>query len=44
LASALAEALPNARLEFVPNAGHVANLDNPTYFTGLLAEFFSEVG
>jgi pimeloyl-ACP methyl ester carboxylesterase len=44
LASALAEALPDASLEFVPNAGHVANLDNPTYFTGRLEEFFSEVG
>jgi pimeloyl-ACP methyl ester carboxylesterase len=44
LAYALAEALPHASLELVPNAGHVANLDNPTYFTELLAEFFSETG
>jgi 3-oxoadipate enol-lactonase len=43
LASALAEALPDANLELVPDAGHVANLDNPASFTGLLAEFFSEV-
>jgi 3-oxoadipate enol-lactonase len=42
LASALAEALPSATLKLVPDAGHVANLDNPTKFTSLLAEFFSD--
>jgi 3-oxoadipate enol-lactonase len=36
LSRALAEKLPNARLEIVPDAGHVANLDNPEAFTTLL--------
>jgi pimeloyl-ACP methyl ester carboxylesterase len=44
LAAALAEALPSATLKRVSDAGHVANLDNPTHFTSLLAEFFSDVG
>ena len=37
LSRALAERLPNARLELVPGAGHVANLDNPDAFTALLS-------
>jgi 3-oxoadipate enol-lactonase len=35
----LAAALPVARLEIVPDAGHVANLDNPHAFNRLLREF-----
>jgi 3-oxoadipate enol-lactonase len=37
LARALAQKLPNARLELVPDAGHVANLDNPEAFSALLS-------
>jgi 3-oxoadipate enol-lactonase len=37
LSRALAERLPNARLEIVPGAGHVANLDNPEAFSVLLS-------
>jgi 3-oxoadipate enol-lactonase len=37
LARTLAENLPKARLELVPEAGHVANLDNPAAFSALLA-------
>jgi pimeloyl-ACP methyl ester carboxylesterase len=36
LSRALAERLPQARLEIVPEAGHVANLDNPGAFSPLL--------
>jgi 3-oxoadipate enol-lactonase len=36
LSRALAERLPNARLELVSGAGHVANLDNPDAFSALL--------
>jgi len=36
LARSLAARLANARLEIVPNAGHVANLDNPEEFSRLL--------
>lgn len=39
LSRRLAEALPNARFETVPSAGHVANLDNPQAFTALLRDF-----
>jgi pimeloyl-ACP methyl ester carboxylesterase len=35
LARTLAQKLPNARLELIPGAGHVANLDNPAAFTRL---------
>lgn len=37
LVRTLAERLPNARLELIPGAGHVANLDNPEAFSALLA-------
>jgi 3-oxoadipate enol-lactonase len=37
LARALAQRADNATLELVPNAGHVANLDNPAAFSALLA-------
>lgn len=39
LSGRLAEILPDARFEVVPDAGHVANLDNPQAFNGLLREF-----
>jgi pimeloyl-ACP methyl ester carboxylesterase len=39
LSRRLAEALPQARFEIVPDAGHVANLDNPEAFNRLLREF-----
>lgn len=39
LSRRLAEALPSARFEVVPEAGHVANLDSPEAFTVLLRDF-----
>jgi 3-oxoadipate enol-lactonase len=39
LSRALARAVPHARFEVVPDAGHVANVDNPAAFNRLLAEF-----
>jgi 3-oxoadipate enol-lactonase len=39
LSRALARAIPQARFEVVPDAGHVANVDNPDAFNLLLAEF-----
>jgi len=39
LAREIAAAIPGARLAFVPNAGHVANADNPEAFNALLREF-----
>jgi pimeloyl-ACP methyl ester carboxylesterase len=36
---ALAQQLPAARYGLVPNAGHLANLDNPTAYNQLLREF-----
>jgi pimeloyl-ACP methyl ester carboxylesterase len=41
LAVALARAVPRATFRLVPDAGHIANLDNPAGFTALLAEFLS---
>jgi pimeloyl-ACP methyl ester carboxylesterase len=43
VAEATAKAIPNARLEVVPNAGHVANLENPEVFNRAFAEFLSEL-
>jgi pimeloyl-ACP methyl ester carboxylesterase len=35
----LSSSLANAQLASVPQAGHLANLDNPTAYNGLIAEF-----
>ena len=40
----LAEAIPDARLRFVPDAGHFAQEDNPSGFADAIAEFLREVG
>ena len=37
-------ALPNARLEVIPQAGHLANLENPDAFTQALLAFVGRVG
>jgi len=37
LARSLVQRLPHARLEILPGAGHVANLDNPDAFSALLS-------
>jgi 3-oxoadipate enol-lactonase len=42
LSRRLAAALPDARFEVVPAAGHVANLDNPEAFNALLRDFLSD--
>lgn len=42
LSRQLAGALPDARFELVPGAGHVANLDNPQAFNRLLREFLAD--
>ena len=41
VAEALAKAIPGARLEVVPDAGHVANLENPEVFNRAFADFLS---
>jgi len=43
VAEAMAKAIPGARLEVVPDAGHVANLENPEVFNRVLAEFLSSL-
>jgi 3-oxoadipate enol-lactonase len=43
LSRALARPIPDARFEVVPDAGHVANVDNPDGFNRLLAEFLPPV-
>lgn len=42
LSRKLAEALPDARFSVVPDAGHVANLDNPEAFNSLLCAFLAD--
>ena len=39
LSRRLAESLPDARFEIVPDAGHVTNLENPEAFNRLVREF-----
>jgi 3-oxoadipate enol-lactonase len=39
LSRSLAERLPNARFETIPNAGHIANLDNPQAFNPAVNAF-----
>jgi 3-oxoadipate enol-lactonase len=41
LAEELAAGIPSAGLEVVPNAGHVANADNPAKFNAILREFLA---
>ena len=38
---AMAKAIPGAHLEVVPDAGHIANLENPEVFNRAFAEFLS---
>lgn len=42
LSSRLARLLPDARFATVPDAGHVANLDNPEAVTGYLRAFLAD--
>jgi 3-oxoadipate enol-lactonase len=43
VAEAMAKAIPDARLEVVPDAGHVANIENPDVFNRALSEFLTSV-
>jgi 3-oxoadipate enol-lactonase len=37
----IAEVIPNARLELIPGAGHLANLENPEHFNDVLLTFIN---
>jgi 3-oxoadipate enol-lactonase len=39
----LAEAVPNARLVVIPNAGHLSNLEQPEAFNAVVHEFIAHV-
>ena len=41
VAEAMAKAIPGARLEVVPDAGHVTNLENPEAFNRAFSEFLT---
>lgn len=43
LAEAMVERLPQARLQVIPGAGHVANLENPEAFNAALVEFLDSL-
>jgi len=42
-AKLMAEQIPHARLVIIPNAAHLANLEQPEAFTRLIEEFSSEL-
>lgn len=44
MARALADGIPNARLEVIPAAAHQANIEQPDRFNRALEEFFSDAG
>ena len=44
LTMAVADAVPSAEIEVVPNAGHGSPADNPEAFNSLLVEFLTELG
>jgi pimeloyl-ACP methyl ester carboxylesterase len=39
----IADAIPGARLEIVPMAGHLSNLEQPERFNAALGEFLSSL-
>ncbi|HEV8627538.1 MAG TPA: alpha/beta hydrolase [Acidimicrobiia bacterium] len=41
VAEAMAKAIPNAYFEVIPDAGHVANLENPEVFNRAFSEFLT---
>src|SRR5262249_33364610 len=41
---AMLERLPNARLERIDQAGHMANLENPEHFNQVVLEWLSSIG
>ena len=43
VAEAMAKSIPGARLEVVPDAGHVANLENPEVFNRAFSEFLTKL-
>ncbi len=44
LSQAMHERIPGSRLEIVPDAGHLSNLENPGYFNGCLLDFLAGIG
>ena len=42
-ARAMAQAIPHARLEVIPGAGHLSNLENPGAFNGVVAAFLAKL-
>jgi pimeloyl-ACP methyl ester carboxylesterase len=40
-AETMAEAIPGSRLEVIPEAGHLANLEDPEAFNAALRAFLS---
>jgi pimeloyl-ACP methyl ester carboxylesterase len=43
LSQEIAAAIPGARLEIIPDAGHVSNADAPDRFNAMLREFLGVV-
>lgn len=43
LSDALAEMVPGARLDLIPGAGHLSNLERPAHFNRLVGDFIAQV-
>lgn len=44
LSEELNQGIPGSRLQVIPNAGHLSNLDNPAYFNQMVEEFILSCG
>ncbi|HXM06190.1 MAG TPA: hypothetical protein VN936_01940, partial [Candidatus Acidoferrum sp.] len=44
LSDEIAAGIPGAKRDIVPNAGHVANADNPEVFNDIVREFIETAG
>lgn len=44
VAQAMHEAIPGSRMERLPRAGHLSNLERPAAFNGVVAEFLDTLG
>jgi pimeloyl-ACP methyl ester carboxylesterase len=43
LSEELAREIPGSRLQVIPKAGHLSNLDNPDFFNRIVSDFILSV-
>ena len=44
MAEVMAKGIPGAKLEIIPDAGHLSNLEQPDAFNAALARFYEDLG